>query len=64
MELIEAFELDTRTVYCQMCQDEYADEIGRTCDHLIWCDQCSAWSGTGMVREDSGCEHYPEAVES
>lgn len=47
---------DCETVYCQVCEDSYPDELSTVCAHLRWCDTCGEWRGPGMDSQNESCE--------
>jgi hypothetical protein len=58
---LEGLKDDTQTIWCEVCEDAYPDELSHVCAHLIWCDECGDWTGPGVGRD--ACRHPSEEEE-
>jgi hypothetical protein len=45
----EAWEHSGYSLYCQVCDDHFLDELGDECQHLIWVDSEAEWRGCGYT---------------
>jgi hypothetical protein len=65
----DAGEPTDTTIYCRVCRDRLPEDgWGPPCDHLEWCDECSAWvyAATADYHDSYGdgkCEHFVTKLE-